>query len=349
MISLCECLDKLRSPDERERMFAAEDIGYLNLPEGVPSLTSRLFEESSVAVRDAIFQALVRMDGAAPVEGAIGLLFSEDTQIRNQAVDVLRHKGQQAIPSLSRAMREGGRDVRKLVLDVLSGTSLPGSGEIYSLALSDEDPNVVITAVESLGGIRALEYRDRIEALLESGGHPMLIAACMEALAGLGQACSIEAIRRTFPRLELVPDFLLASYLKAIGSFGEETDFHAIAGLLDVRTAHLRPAIFAALQSIHARWQLPGPGEELLPTLRAVIENGDPPLCRYQAVQLLGCWAVIPGIFDYLAQCLESSERLVRLAAAESLIRVPGAGKEALIAARQLNEIDEEILQALGC
>ncbi|MGD0438121.1 MAG: HEAT repeat domain-containing protein, partial [Bryobacteraceae bacterium] len=61
MSSLQEFMEKLECPDEAERTYAAEDIGYLNAPEGVPPLLKRLGKEPSRAVRDAIFQALIRI------------------------------------------------------------------------------------------------------------------------------------------------------------------------------------------------------------------------------------------------------------------------------------------------
>src|ERR1019366_4554998 len=121
MSSLQEFMEKLDCPDEAERTYAAEDIGYLNAPEGVPPLLEHLGKESSRAVRDAIFQALTRIDADAAIEGSIGLLESDDPQIRNQAVEVLRSKGAASVPFLNAVMREGDKDVRKLVLDVLSG------------------------------------------------------------------------------------------------------------------------------------------------------------------------------------------------------------------------------------
>ena len=163
MSSLKEYVEKLNCADEAERTYAAEDIGYLNAPDGVPALLERLGKEPSRAVRDAIFQALIRIDADAAIEGSIRLLGSEDPQIRNQAVDVLRRKGARSIPFLNTVMRDGDKDMRKLVLDVLSGIQAGDAGEIYAAALSDEDANVVITAVENLGRIRAAEFRSRIE------------------------------------------------------------------------------------------------------------------------------------------------------------------------------------------
>ena len=147
-MSLDEYAEKLQHADEAERTYAAEDIGYGNAPEGVPVLLDRLGREPSRAVRDAIFQALIRIDADAAIEGSIGLLASDDPQVRNQAVDVLRRKDARATPFLAAAMRDGDKDIRKLVLDVLSGIQADGVGEIYAAALSDADVNVAITAAD---------------------------------------------------------------------------------------------------------------------------------------------------------------------------------------------------------
>lgn len=136
MSSLADCIDKLGCSDETERLYAAEDLGYLNLSEGVPALLEQLHHEASPAVRDAMFQALMRMDGDAAIEGCIRLLGSEDPRIRNQAVVVLRHKGARSIPFLSAVMRDGDKDIRKLVLDVLSGILATGAGKSTRLRLA---------------------------------------------------------------------------------------------------------------------------------------------------------------------------------------------------------------------
>ena len=144
-------IEKLDDPDEAERTYAAEDIGYLNAPEGVPALVERLGKETSRAVHDAIFQALTRIDAEAAIKGCAGLLANEDPEIRNRAVEALRSKGEASVPFLNAVMQAGDKDLRKLVLDVLSGVQAPGADDIYEAALTDPDPNVIITAVENLG------------------------------------------------------------------------------------------------------------------------------------------------------------------------------------------------------
>src|SRR5450756_1463859 len=162
MSSLKEYIEKLDDFDIAERIYAAEDIGYSNVAEGVPPLLSRLSKEPSRAVRDVIFQALIRIDADATIEGAIGLLKSEDPQIRNQAVDVLRRKEVRCIPFLNKAMREGDKNLRKLILEALTRIRASDAQEIYQAALVDPDLNVVITAVENLGEMRAVEFRSQI-------------------------------------------------------------------------------------------------------------------------------------------------------------------------------------------
>ena len=62
MSSLKEYAEQLSAADQAQRIYAAEDIGYLNDPDGVPVLLEALSKESSRAVRDVIFQALIRID-----------------------------------------------------------------------------------------------------------------------------------------------------------------------------------------------------------------------------------------------------------------------------------------------
>jgi HEAT repeat protein len=354
MNTLSDYLEKLESQDETERSYAAEDIGYLNEANGVESLLARLGKEDSRAVREAIFQALLRIDADTAIEGSIRLLESDDPQIRNQAVEILQRKGVAAIPFLKTVMRDGDNDLRKLVLDVLSCREASGVGGIYTegiyeLALMDPDINVVITVVENLGRTRSTRFRTRIENLLTADAHPMLVGACLEALAGIAEESSLAAIRKRFPDSAALSDFFLASWLKAIAALGSTKEFAEVAGLLPLRGAHLRPAILGALIAIHQRHPAPAEDDSLLPALQAVVDDGDPPLCRYEAVRALGFLSSRDDVYALLVSCLSSSERLVRLGAIESLRLTPQPELQQLLDSRALEETDEEVLRALNC
>jgi HEAT repeat protein len=349
MSSLKECAEQLSASDQAERIYAAEDIGYLNDPYGVPVLLEALGKESSRAVRDVIFQALIRIDSDAAIEGSITLLGNEDPQIRNQAVDVLRNKGARSIPFLNSAMRDGDKNKRKLVLDILSGIRAAGTEEIYSAALSDQDQNIVITAVENLGKMRAEEFRTRIEDLLQPGAHPMLISACLEALAGIGQESSMASIRGCIHKFATLPDFQFVPYLKAIAALGSALEFAEIGSLLGVCGSHLRPAILSALVAIHPRCPSIDISESLMSQLRMIVESRDSPQCRYQAVRTLGIWSSRSDVFTILVSYLSSTERLVRLAAAEAIGMSNRPEVERVLARRVREETDTEVLEALNC
>jgi HEAT repeat protein len=349
MTSLNDYAEQLNASDQEDRIYAAEDIGYLNDPKGVPILLARLVKEPSRAVRDVISQALIRIDSDAAIEGPIRLLESDDPQIRNQAADVLRCKGARTIPFLNAAMSNGDKDIRKLVLDILSGNPASGAGAIYAAALSDPDQNVVITAVENLGSIRAVEFRGRIEDLLQSGAHPMLISACLEALVDIGQTSSLVAIRRLFPEFEKLPDFQLASCLKAIAALGSAREFAEVASQLYVRGPHLRPAILSALIAIYQRCPSLEASDILLSELETLVDSEDSPLCRYQAVRLLSLLSPRDDVYAHLVSWLSNSERLVRLAAAEAIRMTERPGLELVLTARLREETDDEVLEALHC
>ena len=349
MNSLEVCRESLNSADETDRIYAAEDIGYLNAPEGVAILLDRLHSEPSRMVRDVIFQALIRIDADAAILAAMQLLESADPQTRNQAVDVLRQKGVQSIPLLSELMRTADKDVRKLILDALTGVPAAEAAGIYAAALSDHDVNVVITAVENLGRMQAEAFRSQVEDLLRPGSHPMLIAACMEALVGIGGPDSLVVVERFSQQLAKLPDFLLVPYLKVVGAWGSNKEFAEVTGILAVRGAHMRAAILEALLALYPRCDLPGAIDGLLEPLRAIIEGQDPPLCRYQAIRLLHFWSTHEDVYTLLVSCLSSDERLIRLGAAESLRATGRPEVEAILAAHALDEIDEEILQVLHC
>ncbi len=306
MIELDELVRKLDSADEAERIYAAEDIGYADRAEGVAPLLARLPGEPSRAVREAIFGALQSIEDDAVTEGAIGLLTSEDTFVRNQAVELLRQRGPKVISFLQRAFPAAGKDQRKMLVDVLAGVDGPGSAEIYDLALADADVNVVITAVESLGTAGKGEFRERVEKLT-AAGNPMLTGACLEALAQIGNAGTVEVIRSEGP----VADYLLPSYLKLLGAHGDEDAIGEAAGMLASRGAHLQAPILDAITMLrkhHASTPLP---ESLLESLKHIVRADNPSALRCQALRLMDRLAPLEEMVSFLADCREMDQNFM--------------------------------------
>jgi HEAT repeat protein len=345
MTELLECIEKLSSEDEAERIYAAEDIGYQNRPEGVPPLLARLSAEPSRAAREAIFSALRQIENDSVIHGAIALLDSEDSFLRNQAVEVLRARGAKAISDLERSFREGGNDRRKFIIDIVAKLPGPEASAIYELALADPDSNVVITAVESIGACGNTAFRERIESLVTAATHPMLLCACLEALAQMGEPGSVPSLRSRMGD-HPVPGYLLPSWLKFLGANGSPEDAAEIAGFLQV------PAVeeFAlnALTNLRARF----PGLRLPPgaadSLRRIAESGRSTPVSYRSVRLMAALLEHREVFEFVSACLNGKEKAIRIAAAQALRETGSPAALAALAERRAIESDAEVLQTLA-
>jgi len=343
MTQLEECIERLAGEDEAGRIYAAEDIGYANDAAGVGPLIARLPEEPSRAVRESIFAALLQIENDAVIEGALGLLDSDDSFLRNQAVDLLRAREDKAIPYLYRAFREGGRDRRKFVIDVLAGMSYPKAFEIYQLALHDPDPNVVITTVENLGSHRQGQFRQAIEDLIAKDAHPMLQCACLDALAQIGNPESLKVVSAHLGGAEALPPYLLPSYIKLAGAAGGPERVHEIAAFAGIES--LQTAVLNALTALRNRFPDAALPPSLCGPLRRMAATRRPPLA-YQAVRLLGALIQHPEVFDFLAECLKDSDKVIRIGAIQALREARTEETENVLRRSLVLETDDEVIQA---
>src|ERR1700690_4140965 len=149
-MGLEESIRQLSSTDECERIYAAEDIGSAGQGEGVDPLFQRVVEEPSRAVREAIFMALGQIPDKAVIVRAAQLLSSDDSGLRNQALELLQSRGAAVVPELRLMLGAEDQNLRKFAADVLSRIETPEREELLEIALGDSDLNVVITALEDV-------------------------------------------------------------------------------------------------------------------------------------------------------------------------------------------------------
>lgn len=343
MTSLQEYIAQLSCGDEADRICAAEDIGYANQAEGVGPLLAALEAEASRAVREAIFGALLQIENDEVLEAMVCMLDSEDSFLRNQAVDLLRARLVQALPYLERAYHGGSQDRRKFVVDVIAKLGSPEAASLYQAALKDSDLNVVITAVESIGNTRQAQFRKHIEALISPAAHPMLLAACLEALTQIGDSVSVEEARRLLGPCRQLPPYLQPSYVKLLGAVGAPASLEEIAEI--AAADGLLPAVVNALASLrnrHPGLLLPG---SLAGPLRRAVSRGELAVA-YQAVRLLGALIGEEAVLEFLAECLGSAEKVIRIGAIQAMSESGEPRAQDLLRERLACETDEELLQA---
>ncbi len=343
MIDLRDTLDRLASKDEAERIYAAEDIGYANEPEGIEPLLERLPVEKSRAVREAIFSALTQMESDRAVQGVLAVLDSDDAFLRNGAVEMLQSRTTAIGLHLFDAFQNGGPDRRKLILDILARKADAQSEAIYEAALQDPDLNVVITAVENIGNKRMTEFRDRVTAMVSPDAHPMLTGVCLEALAAIGNEASVRTTATVLGGIATVAPYLRASYIRMLGATGGP---EYAAEIAEAAGAGLESAALNALNALRRRY----PNLRLPATfavqLQDIIRQSPSSALACQAVRLLGGFVHEPGVVDTLDRCLLHTDKAVRIAAVQVLSE---SGRERGQQALQkclATETDEEVLQA---
>lgn len=346
-MGLEDAIRQLSSPDECERIYAAQDIGLAGHGEGVDPLFQRVVEEPSQAVREAIFAALAQIPDPAVIPRAVELLSSDDPGIRNQALELLQSRGGAVVPELRRLLRAEDHGLRKFAVDVLGRIETPEIEELLEIALGDSDWNVVITALENVRHCHTAALRRAVLERALSGEHPMLGLAALEALARIGDAECYQRIRERFPTLEATPSLYLRPALKLVGRNGKNGDLLELRSLLANCEPSLRPAVLDALRNLIARdgaadipdawWQ------ELLAALPETTADAE----RYHMLVLLGHFGHSEPVFETLIAFLHSPVKIDRLGAIEALTRNRFEDAMGSMRSRLQLERDPEVRQAL--
>ncbi|OQY51778.1 MAG: hypothetical protein B6245_24210 [Desulfobacteraceae bacterium 4572_88] len=231
-----ELVKALSSPDEVDRIYAAQDMAETENPNLAKPLILRLPEEESQAVRDAIIFGLESLPCAEIYHLIFDLFHSPDAYLRNAAISIFKSEQGVAVPFLSSHLNHADGEVRKLILDALFAT---GSGKAISAirkALDDASVNVRITAVEYLGRMRD---RDCVPKLIQGLGtedEPMLRMAILESLLRVGTR---DQIMEVFPILVPDDDFSKADLLfmpQLIRLTAKTGDAKLIISLIDTLT-----------------------------------------------------------------------------------------------------------------
>ena len=340
-----ELIEGLNSPSEADRMQAAENLDGACDSRTVAALASRLSVESSRAVMEAIFRSLGRIRGNEVLRTMIDFIGSDDAFIRNEAVRVLGTFGSMAIPALVCAAGSKNCDVRKFALDAIATIDSGRKEDIYRSFLDDADINLVATAVEYIGRDGIASLRERVEAVLKTANHPMLVAVCVETLGQIGNADSLETIFRKL-RCEGMLEFHTPGFVRAIGQVGTHAHLDLLCRLIAQLPAAMIESGFDAIEAIGRRVPLLVAPAELFVTVAGAIAENPDPLMRYRGARTLGAFTDDKSR-SLLRQYLESSDKMVRLAAVETIAHWEPSEAKDLLSRRQSVETDEDVLDAI--
>lgn len=337
----------LNSDDEKERAYAAEDIGYEASIEGVAPLVARLEIEPSRYVREVIVTSLKMMKGIELVSAVIPLLRSDDAFIRNAAVDILALQDEEDITPLKDLLHDPDKDVRKFGLDVLALLHNQYCTDLLADALDDSELNIVITAVEYLARLEITDHIHKINQLFKTTNNMLLRCTCLEAMAVLGDKESIDYVAATYPTYQSISGLEQYSYLKFVANKGSEIHLPLIITLIQEKGEFMAKETINAIQGILSRggWNLLP--RYLIEALFEFIDTSINDINKYELLALIGKYQN-EGVYIKLIEHLIPDNKLVCLGAVEGL-GLHGR-KEALplLNAIEKQVADDDLLEAIG-
>ena len=161
---LCQRLE--HGEGEVRRVAALELASHKG---AVSVLIASLMQESSPAVRDAIFTALASLKDPGAIPGLCECLRSENVSLRNGAIDALKLMPEQAAQWIPQLLTDPNPDVRILTISILESLKSPEVEE-WLVAVLERDTHVnvcgsaldVLVEVAGARSYRAIQaVRDR--------------------------------------------------------------------------------------------------------------------------------------------------------------------------------------------
>ena len=188
----------LQSNEREIRLDAINIIGKSGNPDDVDPLLDHMERETDQSVKERIILALETLLPATGFKSVERMLRSHDAFIRNAGVEILKKQDNTILDRLLELSRDGDKDVRKLAIDAAIAYRGVKVVEIIKERFSDPDINIVCTAVEYLGNMKAENGVNEIGVLLITSDNPFLICTALEALANIGFTTHMEQIMDKF-------------------------------------------------------------------------------------------------------------------------------------------------------
>jgi len=140
---------ELEDTDPAARRWAARDLAAH--PEASPALVNRLQREGEVPVREVILTALMRIADSAAIDGLVSCLRSEDTNLRNEAIEAMKSLPVEVAPIMRGLLVDRDPDVRIFAINILESLRHPDV-EAWLIEVIEREPlvNVCGTAVDLL-------------------------------------------------------------------------------------------------------------------------------------------------------------------------------------------------------
>ncbi len=155
---------ELEQTDPLSRRWAARDLA--DCPDASGALVSRLQRETDASVREIIFSTLTCLGDKIAVAGLVQCLRSEDTALRNEAIEAMKQLPDEVAPIMKGLLADPDADVRIFTVNILESLRHPGV-ESWLIEVIENDPlvNVCATAVDLLGEVGSKAAQEPLKHL----------------------------------------------------------------------------------------------------------------------------------------------------------------------------------------
>jgi len=243
-----ELKKRLNHPDEGERIYAVHDIMDEGITELLPELIDLLEKEESMAVKDAIVEALKNIDISQVYEKIFKLFSSPEAYLRNSALEIFASSKDKegAVSFLASKLDHADKEVRKLILDSLALLETPSALMAIRASLYDSAKNVQITAAEYLGKLKDKESVEELIQLFKEDSEPMLRATILNTLREIGEGFEVkEIIKMVLPEKRVTEEnvIFLPELMKLVVDLGEKEDVLYLLEVVKYDTAYAEDLI----------------------------------------------------------------------------------------------------------
>jgi HEAT repeat protein len=173
---------ELDDTDAAARRWAARDLAVH--PAASAALLARLQKESENSVREVILTALMRIADPAAINGLVTCLRSEDSSLRNEAIEAMKTLPVEVAPIMRGLLVDQDPDVRIFAINILESLRHPDV-EAWLIEVIEREPmvNVCGTAVDLLSEVGSSASQDALERLkARFAAEPYILFAATLAL-----------------------------------------------------------------------------------------------------------------------------------------------------------------------
>jgi HEAT repeat protein len=155
---------ELDDANPEARRWAARDLAAH--PAAAEALLARLRKEDDESVRDVILTALMRIADPAAITGLVNCLRSEDANLRNEAIEVMKSLPAEVAPIMRGLLTDANPDVRIFAINILESLRHP-EVEAWLIEVLEREPmvNVCGTAVDLLSEVGSGAAHDALQRL----------------------------------------------------------------------------------------------------------------------------------------------------------------------------------------